>query len=200
MIVLDADADELRARAMRWGLVPFWAKDTRVGFKMINARSETVATKAAYKQPFQHTRCLVPATGFYEWEQTGERTRSAKVPHHYSHVDGSPCVMAGLWTTWVDKATGEVLDSYTVVTREANDVVGPVHDRMPVLLGSGADMAWLDPGASLEQLTELMHADSAPPLIDQIASTMVNSSRNDGPALLVPDPPPDAPPDELTLL
>lgn len=190
VIVLDAGADELQARAMRWGLVPFWAKEPKVGFNMINARSETIATKAAYKEPLKRTRCLVPATGFYEWERTGERGGGPKLPHHYTHADGSPIVMAGLWTTWVDKATGEVLDSYTIVTREADDVVRPTHDRSPVLLGSGADMAWLDPGASIDQLEELMRTVSAPSLIDEVASTMVNSSKNDGHALLVPDPAP----------
>jgi putative SOS response-associated peptidase YedK len=191
VVVLDADADALRARLMRWGLVPAWAKDPRVGFNMINARSETIATKAAYREPLRRTRCLVPASGFYEWERTGERGGSPKIPHHYTHADGSPCVMAGVWTTWVDRATGEVLDSYSIITRGADDVVAPVHDRMPVLLGAGADMAWLDPGASGEQLEELLRTVTAPPLVDDVASTMVNSSRNDGPQLLIADPPAD---------
>jgi putative SOS response-associated peptidase YedK len=128
--------------ALRWGLVPSWADDLRFGARCINARAETLAAKPAFRAAFRTRRCLVPATGFYEWTRDAER----KQPYVFRTRDGPVFLMAGLWDTWIAADTGEVVESFTIVTTAANDVVRPVHDRMPVILPRANWSSWLDPG------------------------------------------------------
>ncbi|MFH1724017.1 MAG: SOS response-associated peptidase, partial [Elusimicrobiota bacterium] len=122
--------DEARRLAlMRWGLVPSWAKDPAIGHRMINARSETIAEKPAFRKPFEKRRCLVVADGFYEWRRAGR----AKVPVRFVRKDGAPFAFAGLWDRW--RVPGETpLDTFTVLTTSANSLVAEVHARMPVIL------------------------------------------------------------------
>jgi len=130
---------ELRLR--RWGLVPGWARDPKLGSRMINARSETVAEKPAFRAAFRRRRCLVPADGFYEWA-AGARGR--KQPHHLRRADAAPFAFAGLWERW-RRGDEPALESCTLLTTEANATLAPIHDRMPVILPPSSWSLWLDP-------------------------------------------------------
>jgi len=135
------DTYERRLDMLKWGLIPFWAKDPAIGSKMINARSETVAEKPAFRAAFKHRRCIIPADGFYEWAREGKK----KQPYLIAMTDGNPFGMAGLWEHWKD-AEGNVIESCTILTTEANEAVRELHDRMPVILKPNDYDTWLDPG------------------------------------------------------
>lgn len=125
---------------MRWGLIPSWAKDPRqFGARLINARAETVATLPAFRSAARARRCLVPADAFYDW--SGPRGR--KTQHRVALPDGSPLSMAGLWEAWRDAASGVVVETYTIITTDANEALRPIHDRMPVILPAADGDAWL---------------------------------------------------------
>lgn len=123
----------------RWGLVPHWSKERRPKYSTINARAETVAEKPVYREPFKRRRCLIPATGFYEWKQDGE----GKIPHHIQLAGGGLFAFAGLWDHW--EKQGEGFDSCSIIVTTANKTVRPVHDRMPVILNQAYYNAWLNP-------------------------------------------------------
>ncbi|MBK9178254.1 MAG: SOS response-associated peptidase [Acidimicrobiales bacterium] len=190
-VVVDT-AEGRTVEAFHWGLVPIWAEDLAVGNRMINARGDTLATKPAFRSAFQKRRCLVPADGFYEWRSVPGQRR--KQPYYIHRVDGEPLAFAGLWEVWrgPDRA-GDPVRSTTIVTTDANDLVRPIHDRMPVILPPSAWDAWLDPDnhdtAALGRLLV-----PAPPelLLLTPVSTAVNNVRNEGPELIEPDP--EAPP------
>jgi len=124
---------------LKWGLVPFWAKDMTIGPRMINARSETVASKPAFRAAFKHRRCLIPADGFYEWK----KEKARKQPFLITMADQSPFAFAGLWEHWQDPQ-GSVLESCTILTAGSNDLVSSIHDRMPVILRPDDYGLWLD--------------------------------------------------------
>jgi len=126
---------------VHWGLVPFWAKEKAIGNRLINARAESLAAKPAFRESFKKRRCLIPADGFYEWQHVG----AAKQPWLLRLRGGAPFVFAGLWSRWDDPETRTPLDSCTIVTTEANALVRPLHDRMPVILPREAWSSWLDP-------------------------------------------------------
>jgi putative SOS response-associated peptidase YedK len=130
--------------ALRWGLVPSWSADLKFGARTINARAETVATKPAFRAAFRARRCLVPASHFYEWT----KTETPKRPFLFRCAEAPLFLMAGLWETWTDKATGEVVETFTIVTTDANATVRPVHDRMPVILPRASWAAWLEAPAA----------------------------------------------------
>ncbi len=143
VVVTEATTKERVLDGFQWGLVPSWAKDPAIGNKMINARSETVAEKPAFKRALQHRRCIVPADGFYEWERTGADGK-VRIPHHFRRKDGALFGFAGLWEKW-DSPDGSPLLSFTLITTQANGIVVPIHDRMPVILQTPEDEAlWLD--------------------------------------------------------
>jgi putative SOS response-associated peptidase YedK len=125
---------------MHWGLIPFWAKDPKIGNKMFNARAETVAEKPAFKALFRRKRCLVPSTGFYEWKQEGR----GKVPYLFTVEDNDIFAFAGLYDTW-RTPNGNLLYTYTIITTSANDLVSSVHERMPVILPRDQEQHWIDP-------------------------------------------------------
>ena len=129
-----------RLDMLRWGLVPAWAKDVKIGYRMINARAETVADKPAWRTAFRLRRCLIPADGFYEWR----RTADGKQPYHIRMKDGGVFGLAGIWER--REAADGVLESCSIIVTEANDTIRPVHDRMPVIIAPGDYGAWLDPG------------------------------------------------------
>jgi putative SOS response-associated peptidase YedK len=133
------------AALLRWGLVPSWAKSPSASYKMINARAETLLEKPSYRGLVGSRRCLIPADGFYEWQVVGGR----KQPIRFTLVGGEPFAFAGLWTVWTDKATGERIESATIITTRANELVAPVHDRMPVILTFDQDAV---PGARCQPL------------------------------------------------
>ncbi len=173
-------------RAYHWGLVPSWAKDTRIGSKMINARAETIAEKPAFKRLLASHRLIVPMDGFYEWQAIPGSKQ--KQPYFIRRRDGLPLAAAGLWAAWRDPAAGPDapwLHSCTVITTSANAVMGPVHDRMPAFLPPEAWQVWLDPtGAPTDQLLGLL-GPSPDDLLELIpVSTDVNNVRNRGEHLI----------------
>ena len=168
---------------MRWGLVPSWAKDEKIGDRLINARAESVAEKPAFKTAFRKRRCIIPADGFYEWQRF-EGTKK-KQPMFVHRRDGEPIGFAGLWEVWRENADAPWLLSCTIVTTHANSIMQPIHDRMPVMLPEAAWKTWLDvrvnDRAELESL--LVPAPDAEVEVWPV-STMVNSANNNGPELV----------------
>lgn len=167
---------------LRWGLIPFWSKDPGIGNRMINARAETVGEKPAYRTSFKRKRCLVPADGFYEWQATG----GPKQPFYFRFEGGGPFAMAGLWDRW-EKGEGEPVETYTILTTEPNEVVAPVHRRMPVILDRETMAIWLDPAIEdAERLTPLLGPFPAAGMEGFPVSTFVNSPGNDTPRCIEP--------------
>jgi putative SOS response-associated peptidase YedK len=178
-----------RAELLRWGLIPHWAKDTRIGFKLINARAESLDERPAYRSLFRNAshRCLVIADGFYEWLVSEDR-RSPRVPLHFSLISQRPFAFAGLWTTWKSPDTGEALSSCTVITTTANEVVAPTHDRMPVIFTEPEQYsAWLTGDLDSDDARELLAPLPPELLVARRANSRVNSAKNEGSSLLVPD-------------
>jgi putative SOS response-associated peptidase YedK len=164
---------------LRWGLVPFWAKDPSIGNRMINARSETVAEKPAFKNAFRRRRCLVPADGFYEWEKRTE----GKVPHWIHQPGARPFAMAGLWEKWAPEGR-EPLFTFTILTTDASPDLRYIHPRMPVILPQDAWDPWLDAERDPAGLLGLLHSTAEGALEEWPVSTAVNSPANDGPELV----------------
>ena len=162
---------------LRWGLVPFWAKDPSIGNRMINARAETVAEKPSYRNAYKHRRCLVLADGFYEWHREGD----VKIPHFISLASGEPFALAGLWENWTDKETGESLQTTTLITTEANDFMSALHHRMPVVLESNAAGEWLAGSTTLLDDVSAI----TPTLQAWPVDRRVNNARNEGDDLVV---------------
>jgi putative SOS response-associated peptidase YedK len=179
-------------RVVRWGLVPFWAKDISIGSRLINARAETVATKPAFRRAFARHRCLLPADGFYEWEKSGDSKKSAKQPYYIRREDGGVLAFAGLYELWRDKdRPDDDPDSWlwtaTIITTRAEDEVGRIHDRMPMVIEPDRWADWLDPTAtSAEALHGLMTPAASVHLTTYPVSTEVNSVRHNGPGLIEP--------------
>lgn len=166
----------------RWGLVPSWSKGPDARFSMINARAETVTTKPAYRGAFRRRRCLVPASGFYEW-QVGE---GGKQPWYFSLVSGKPFAFAGLWEHWIG-ASGDELETFAIIVTEANTRVAPVHDRMPVILDPDEYARWLDEeDVPTREVLAVLDPFPAEPMAAWPVSRRVNSPKVDEPALLAP--------------
>jgi putative SOS response-associated peptidase YedK len=171
-----------RMEWMRWGLVPSWAKDPSIGSKMINARSETIQEKPSFRNAFLRRRCLIPSDGFYEWQKPSGKGASA--PYYFHTTDHHPFAFAGLWEFW-RSPEGEDLRSCTILTTQANSLVAPVHERMPVML-HGDDMErWLGPG-NPEVWMGLLKPFPAERMVVYPVSTNVNSPMRDGPDLVRP--------------
>jgi putative SOS response-associated peptidase YedK len=176
-VVLVAEG-ERRVEALRWGLVPFWAKNLSAGAKMINARAETVAEKNAYKRAYQKRRCIIPADGFYEWAKVPEQKR--KQPFFIHRPDGEMYAFAGLYEVWrnPDKP-GEEVHSCTILTGSPNEAMAKIHDRMPIMLPPSAWETWLDPEVNdPEVLGKLLVAAPATLIEMHPVSTDVNNVRN----------------------
>lgn len=200
-VVVDRERDGVRQRTLeiaRWGLIPSWAKDPSIGSRMINARAETVAEKPAFRRAFAQRRCLVPADGYYEWytptqegAPTGKGGKPLKQPFYIHPRDGSSLAMAGLYEWWRDPS---VLDgdetawrlTCTVITTQATDDVGRIHDRMPMTIDRSRWAAWLDPAVSGAAALDFLHPAAEGTLEAYPVSTLVNSVRNNGPSLLEP--------------
>ncbi|MBU0515982.1 MAG: SOS response-associated peptidase [Proteobacteria bacterium] len=179
--VVKADP-ERRLTLMRWGLVPAWAKEEKIGYKMINARAETVSQKSSFKGPLRRSRCLIPASGFYEWQKMG-RTRQ---PWRFFKKDERPFGLAGLWDTW-RSPTGERLETFTIITTTANELVGRIHDRMPVILRPEAEATWLDPAqGDPARLLPLLRPLATEEMDAYRVSILVNSPANDSPEVIAP--------------
>lgn len=175
--VRNNEAQQRELVMLRWGLVPFWAKDPSIGNRMINARAETVAEKPSYRAAFKHRRCVVLADGFYEWHRQGD----TKVPHFISLKSGGPFALAALWENWKDKESDESLQSTTLITTAANEFMAPLHHRMPVILQPDTATEWLSGTADfLDNAAEKM-----PPLRAWPVNRTVNNARNQGEELIV---------------
>lgn len=186
----DPDASLRReAHSARWGLVPSWAKDPSIGSRMINARMETLLEKPSYKGAFARRRAIVPADGYYEWYTSASPTgaKPVKQPFFIRPKDGGVLAMAGLYEWWKDQSAGQWVLTFTVITTSAEDSLGHIHDRMPLMLEPAAFNDWLDPtSASGTDLLDLL-TPARPGLLDAVpVSTAVNNVRNNGPALIEP--------------
>jgi len=160
---------------MRWGLIPHWAKEMKIGYKMINARAETVHEKPAFRQAFQQQRCLIPADGFYEWQHKGD-----KIPHYVYLRGHNLFAFAGLWDKWINDK-GKTINSCTIITTQANKPLSKLHDRMPVMLEKGHYQDWLAPQSTAEELLQLLSPFPANQINMHPVSKLVNNPRNDLP-------------------
>lgn len=173
------DEGERRLVGLRWGLIPSWAKDTKIGARMINARADTVPTKPAFRTAFRKRRCLIPLDGYYEWQVTS----TGKQPY-FIHAS-SPLMAAGLWEQWRGLVGGEPLESATIITTDSVDSLGHVHERMPVFVRFEAHRAWLGHETPPEVLVALLRPYTGDLAITAV-SRKVNSVANDGPELILP--------------
>ncbi len=172
------DEDGPRADLLHWGLIPSWAKDRKIGYSLINARAETISTKPAFRSAFKTKRCIVPISGFYEWKK--EDGGKTKTPYYIHSPNDAPLMLAGLWESW-SGPHAEPLLSFSIITTTSNDLLSPIHERMPVLLGTKEITTWLDPKSTPEELTPLLKPASASSLSPYQVSTLVNSPKNDDP-------------------
>ena len=182
MPVVVAEGDGNAAELMKWGLIPSWAKDPKIGYRTINARAEGLADKPSFRGPFKRQRCLVPATGFYEWRKDG----SAKTPYFIRRADGGLFGFAGLWDRWQDPH-GDEVRSYSIVTTKPNELVAPIHNRMPAILRPEDEEDWLDPdNHDTAFLARLLGPYPAEAMEAYPVSTEVNKVENAGEALIAP--------------
>jgi putative SOS response-associated peptidase YedK len=171
-----------RADLLRWGLVPSWAQDRSVGNRMINARAETAAERPAFRDAMQRRRCLVPADGFYEWQAVeGSKRRQ---PHFIRMKGDRPFAFAGLWESW--RRRGDKVESFTILTTSANELVAPIHDRMPVVVAPADFDRWLDPAVAAADVAGLLKPYSADEMESQPVGTQVNNPANDDPSCAEP--------------
>ena len=168
--------DKNKLKMFKWGLIPFWSKDTKIGYRMINARSETITEKNSFKNPFKNKRCLVIADGFYEWDRPDKKT---KIPYRLVMKDREPFAMAGLWEVWEKKA--DPLYTFTIITTSENNLIKPIHDRMPVILPKDNREIWLDPKSNEAELKELLVPYDSNKMDMYRVSDIVNNARNDVP-------------------
>lgn len=165
---------------LKWGLVPSWAKDAAIGAKLINARSETIEEKPSFRDAFRRRRCIIPADGFYEWKREG----GGKQPYFFRLKDERPFGFAGLWDRWEGEG-GQVINSCTILTTEANGVLRPVHDRMPVILHPEDYETWLEAGERERTLLrELLRPYPEGEMTGHPVSPAVNGTRGRGPELI----------------
>ena len=180
-ILLSADGRRV-LDVFRWGLIPWWAKDASIGNKMINARAETVVEKPAYRSAFQRRRCLVPASGFYEWK----KTPGGKVPHWIHPADGALLTFAGVWEAWRPAKDAEPVLSFTILTTTPSADVAQVHDRMPVVVAREHRDAWLGAETPADELLPLLRPAPDGLLRMHPVSTAVNRPAFDGTELIEP--------------
>jgi putative SOS response-associated peptidase YedK len=198
---VDREHADVRERALvagRWGLIPSWAKDPSIGSRMINARAESVADKPSFRSAFAKRRCLIPADGYYEWytptdpaAPTGKAGKPLKQPFYIHPADGASLAMAGLYEWWRDPGFPEGDPNAwrltcTVITTDATDDVGRIHDRMPMTIARTDWAKWLDPAQGAADATQLLRPASAGVLTAYPVGTAVNSVRNNGPDLIAP--------------
>ena len=177
----DPHGGRREATFLNWGLIPFWAKDPKIGYRMINARSETAAEKPSFRAAFKYRRCIVPADGFYEWK----KAESGKQPYLIGLEAGEPFGIAGLWEHW--EQDGSAIESCTLLTTSANAFMEPLHHRMPVILERRDYDEWLDPGVQkADSLLHLMRPLEGAPLRAAAVGKVVNNPRNEGPDCVRP--------------
>lgn len=181
---------------LKWGLVPRWAKDPEVGFSTINARAETVASKPTFREAFRRRRCLIPASGYFEWRTEG---KGGKQPYHFARADGQIMTFVGLWEKWTSAPGGPTLETFTIIVGPANDQTRSYHHRMPSILEESEFDAWLDPRSPLDHVQGLLRP-FAGTLEISAASRAVNNVANDSVDLLGDPPGRNDPPKQMRLL
>ena len=174
--IRNAEDDTRELTTLKWGLVPFWAKEPSIGNRMINARAETVAEKPAFRAAYRHRRCIVLADGFYEWHREG----SVKTPYYISQSDDQPFAFAALWEDWTSKESGETIQSTTLITTGADEFMATLHHRMPVVLSPDTADRWLAGGDDAIEFA-LQHT---PELRAWPVDRRVNNARNEGEDLI----------------
>lgn len=182
VLAIISDGKKRRLGQLKWGLIPFWEKDAKIGYKMINARAETLAEKASFKHPFKRQRCLILADSFYEWK----RENGKKIPMRIHLKSGEPFAFAGLWSRW-QSSEGEEINTCTIITTRPNSLMEDIHDRMPVILREEDEGTWLD--RSIEDtdfLQNLLEPYPAEEMEAYEVSKVVNSPNNDIPACIEP--------------
>ena len=183
VVRFDPASGERELTFMRWGLVPFWSKAGTAAFNTINAKAETVATSPAYREPWKRRRCLVPADWFYEWKKIDEKT---KQPYAISLKDGGLFAFAGLWDTWKNKASGEELQTYTILTTDPNERLKPIHNRMPVIVARKDYERWMAPAEPSHLLVDLLRKHPAEEMKTWKVSRDVGNVWNNNPGLIAP--------------
>ena len=171
-----AEAGRPEWAKLRWGLVPFWSKEPGGKRPLINARAEGIEAKPSFRGPVRHRRCIVPASGFYEWRREG----SGKQPYFVRPAAAEVFALAGIWDHWEGKQ-GEVIESVAIITASANELMQPIHDRMPVILEEEDVAEWIAPATKLERAMPMLKPCSAARLVAYPVSSLVNSARHDGP-------------------
>ena len=161
---------------LRWGLVPFWSKEPGGKRPLINARAEGIETKPSFRGPIRHRRCIVPASGFYEWRREG----SGKQPYFVRPAAAEVFALAGIWDHWEGKQ-GEVIESVAIITTSANELMRPIHDRMPVILEEEDAAEWIESTTKLEKALAMLGPCSSARMVAYPVSSLVNSARRDGP-------------------
>ena len=180
VVRINRDSGQPEFAPMRWGLVPFWAKDAKFGYTTINARAEEVASKPAYREALKKRRCLVPADAFYEWQRIDKKT---KHPFAFALKSGEPYAMAGLWERWQPKE-GAALETFTILTTDPNELMEPIHNRMPVILAQRDYGRWLDSGDPARPPMDLLRPYPAEQMVAWPVSDRVGNVRNNDPQLL----------------
>lgn len=181
-IAVVANNGQHKVEFFHWGLIPSWAKDPKIGNQMINARAETLGEKPAFRNAYKRRRCLVLADGFYEWKKEGD---GAKTPMYIRLASGDPFAFAGLWEMW--QTAEDTILSCTIITTDPNDLMAQIHNRMPVILPPAAYEQWLDPAERRpDDLQGLLQPYPAELMTAYPVSKMVNSPKNDSPALIEP--------------
>jgi putative SOS response-associated peptidase YedK len=183
IVRLNRDSGQREIVLMRWGLVPYWSKDTKIALTTINARAETVADAAPFREAFRKRRCLVPADAFYEWQKLDAKTRQ---PLAIGMHDGSPYAFAGLWDRWKDPVSREPLETFTVITCDANELLKPMHDRMPVIVPPRDYERWLQPGDPERPPLDLLRPFPEEQMVAWKVDRKVGSVRNDTPDCVKP--------------
>ena len=181
-VIIQEKDEQPSIEMLKWGLVPSWAKDPAIGNRMINARAETLTTKPSFRSPLRKQRCLIPASGFYEWNKQGR----AKTPYYIRLKSGQPFAFAGLWSHW-HAPDGSELRSFTIITTDANDLIRSIHARMPVILREDTEKLWLDPAQDISKdCISLLVPYPSDKLEAYPVSTLVNAPANDRPECIEP--------------
>ena len=180
VVRLNEDSGKPEFALMRWGLVPFWAKDAKVGYTTINARAEEVTAKPLYREALKRRRCLIPADAFYEWQKLGAK---AKRPFAFGLQSGEPYAFAGLWERWKPRE-GDPLETFTILTTDPNELAADVHDRMPVILEPRDYARWMEPGDPTRLPVDLLRPFPADRMRSWAVNERVGNTRNDDAELL----------------
>ena len=188
VVRLNRDSGDREFALLRWGLVPFWAKDAKFGYSTINARAEEAASKPAFREALKKRRCLVPADAFYEWMKPNAKL---KIPYAIALTSGEPCALAGLWESW-RPAEGPSIETFTILTTDPNEVTEPFHNRMPVILEPKDYDRWLEPGDPARPPVDLLRPYPADRMRAWPVSARVGNVRNNDPTLLEPVTPADS--------